>query len=362
MKELKHILRRFGNTHPAAEVIDYIKLIYQNEFGCGHLCPDEKNALAHLRREWDGLEEMGRGPLCEPIGNGLCRLNLGALRREDLPLAAQAFFFSAQTHKGGEEAFRQKLSLLEEMARKGELPLCGTEVASALKEYLAAGIRPVHHSERYQKQYAPHYRVVELSYGVFFPVLRAAETLLQTGKKAIFAIDGRCASGKSTLAGMMEKFFPCNVFHMDDFFLPPQLRTDERLSAPGGNVHYERFLADVLSPLASGGPFCYRPFCCRDGSLQKPIRITPRPLSVVEGAYSMHPALRKHYQGSAFLTVAPQIQQDRILSRNGKEALRVFNERWIPLEERYFSALKIPDLCGQVVDTSPLGGGERNAF
>ena len=32
---------------------------------------------------------------------------------------------------------------------------------------------------------------------------------------------------------------------MDDFFLPMELRTAERLEEPGGNVHYERFSAEV---------------------------------------------------------------------------------------------------------------------
>ncbi len=356
MKDIKHILRQFGKTHPAAEAIDYIKLIYQNEFGCSHLSQDRESALANLKREWDDLGSMWQVPPYEPIGNGLCRLNLGALKQDDLPLTAQVFAMSAQAKRGNEDSFRQKLSLLTELAFQGEVPLHSAEVASAVKKYLAAGISPVHHSENYQKQYVPHYRVVEMSYVVFLPALRMAEKLLQTGQRAIFAIDGRCASGKSTLAGMIENLFPCNIFHMDDFFLPPRLRTNERLSSPGGNIHYERFLTEVLSPLTFGEPFCYRPFCCQDGSLQKAINVTPRPLSVVEGAYSMHPALREHYQGSVFLTVVPQIQQSRILSRNGEEALRFFRERWIPLEEQYFSALKIPDLCGQVIDTSPLDG------
>ena len=38
---------------------------------------------------------------------------------------------------------------------------------------------------------------------------------------------------------------------MDDFFLPPALRTPERRSEPGGNVHYERFLTEVLPNLRS---------------------------------------------------------------------------------------------------------------
>ena len=65
--------------------------------------------------------------------------------------------------------------------------------------------------------------------------------VLPTGMR-IIAIDGRCAAGKTTLAARLAKELGGDVIHMDDFFLPPALRTQERRSEPGGNVHYERFL------------------------------------------------------------------------------------------------------------------------
>ena len=62
-------------------------------------------------------------------------------------------------------------------------------------------------------------------------------TLLQEkGGRAVIAIDGMAASGKSTLAARLAEELDGCVIHMDDFFLPPELRTQERLSSPGGNV------------------------------------------------------------------------------------------------------------------------------
>ena len=49
---------------------------------------------------------------------------------------------------------------------------------------------------------------------------------------------------------------------MDDFFLPFELRTAERLKEPGGNVHYERFIDEVVSKLSAGEPFEYGVFRC----------------------------------------------------------------------------------------------------
>ena len=69
------------------------------------------------------------------------------------------------------------------------------------------------------------------------PILQAAQLAAENGP-ALLAIDGRCGSGKSTLAAHMAQVFGCPVFHMDDFFLPPELRTPERLAQPGENVHH----------------------------------------------------------------------------------------------------------------------------
>ena len=50
----------------------------------------------------------------------------------------------------------------------------------------------------------------------------------------IVAIDGKCTSGKTTLASKLAELYDCNVFHMDDFFLrrPPQ--TVQVCAVPGG--------------------------------------------------------------------------------------------------------------------------------
>lgn len=85
--------------------------------------------------------------------------------------------------------------------------------------------------------------------------------VLPTGMR-IIAIDGRCAAGKTTLAARLAKELGGDVIHMDDFFLPPALRTQERRSEPGGNVHYERFLTEVMPKLASGQAFSYQRFDC----------------------------------------------------------------------------------------------------
>ena len=145
----------------------------------------------------------------------------------------------------------------------------------------------------------------------------------------------------------------CLVFHMDDFFLPPALRTPERYAAPGGNVHYERVEAELLRPLRETGAACFRPFDCRSMDFSAPIRAELTGLALVEGSYALHPALRGWYDRTVFLTCSPGEQRLRLLAREGPKRLPAFLERWIPLEEAYFQSTGLPGGCDLVLDTTP---------
>lgn len=161
----------------------------------------------------------------------------------------------------------------------------------------------------------------------------------------IIAIDGRCASGKTTLSNALRQELNCNVIHADSFFLRPKQRTEERLSTAGGNIDYERLEKEVLIPLSRGEAFSYRPYDCRTQSLADPIFVEKNRINIVEGAYSCHPKLQKYYDYKVFMTVDPDEQLRRIEKRNGAEGLAIFKEKWIPLEEKYFKECKTQEHC-----------------
>ena len=50
-EELEQILREHAKRYPLMQPTDAVKLIYQNEFGGGHLIRDEQACLNYLRRE-----------------------------------------------------------------------------------------------------------------------------------------------------------------------------------------------------------------------------------------------------------------------------------------------------------------------
>ena len=175
-------------------------------------------------------------------------------------------------------------------------------------------------------------------------VLAIWKKLILRGR-IIVAIDGRCGSGKTTLAARLQKDLRCAVYHMDDFFPRPEQRTEERLSRPGENVDHERFLEEVLLPLHGTQPVTYRPFLCAQLQLGGLVTMDANRLAIVEGAYACHPELWEHYDLRVFLTIDPEEQMRRIEKRNGPEKAKQFRDRWIPFEEKYFKAFDVQSRC-----------------
>lgn len=176
-------------------------------------------------------------------------------------------------------------------------------------------------------------------------LVQAIRQQLLQRERIIVAIDGRCGSGKTTLATRLQDDLSCAVYHMDDFFLRPEQRTAARLLQPGENVDHERFLNEVLLPLHNARSITYRPFICSRQQLGEPVTVAANPLTIVEGSYACHPALWEHYDLRIFLTIDPEDQLRRIETRSSPEKAQQFRDRWIPLEERYFRAFNVQERC-----------------
>lgn len=186
----------------------------------------------------------------------------------------------------------------------------------------------------------------------FKPVVNAIEVILKETDKdpVLVAIDGKCASGKTTLGYYLQQIFDCNLFHMDDFFLQAHQRTKERLEEPGGNVDYERFKAEVLMPLLEKKPVKYRTFNCSLLRIDKEYDISPRRLNIIEGSYSQHPYFENPYDLRVFMDIDTKAQTDNIRKRNGEDGLEIFLNKWIPMENRYFDYFKVRENSQIVIE------------
>ena len=344
--ELCRVLTDHARRYPLMKPCDAVKLIFQNEFGGEHLLCEPNATLAWLRAERAATPtDLNVSPV-EDIGNGMVRVALAALEFSDEALRTlnQDFFRSAELHRGRRKTFLSKLDALRKLTEEKVFAFTVQELEAYLERYISEGCCPLSHSPTYRAAYRPAYRVVKRSFSLV-ALLRELEQLRDRGERAIVAIEGRCASGKSTLAAQLEESLGLAVVHMDHFFLRPEQRTKERLAQPGGNIDPERFLSEVLVPLAEGKAPADRPYSCRTGELGEPISLKPSCVTVVEGSSSCHPKLWDYYHRRGFLSVAPEEQLRRVARRAGPEQVETFRERWIPLEERYFSACQVEERC-----------------
>ena len=164
MEELRAILIAHAKRYPLMQPRDAVKLIYQNEFGGGHLIRDEQACLNYLRREYTSVAKDPAVPLYEDIGNGIIRVNLAAVKPEDLEQLGRAFIDSAAKHKGTMDRFLNKLEVLRKLANEGVFNFDTNALNAYLSEYEAAGYPAVSHSPEYRQAYKPAYRIIRKAY------------------------------------------------------------------------------------------------------------------------------------------------------------------------------------------------------
>lgn len=344
MIDYTSILCQHAARYPAMKPCDAVKLLYQATFGGGHIVKDPETAIARLTAERVGVS-MQEKPLLESIGD-YARVYLDSLAGQALSseLLGRLFCLSAGRSKGKMEDFLRRLELLQNLTRNGTFAFSSDELECYLEEYAAAGYPMVSHSKEYNAAYHPTYRVLDAACARLVPVLRAVEEKrLQKNSPVVLRIDGRCASGKTTTAALLSALYPgAGIIHMDDFFLPPSLRTPQRFDEAGGNIHYERFRTEVSEKIGTG-IFAYRKFDCSKMDYGEVVSVPESRLYIVEGSYSGNPKLELQADIRVFCDVDSHTQLERIVARDGEAYRESFVSRWIPLEERYFAAYRVKE-------------------
>lgn len=371
-RHVSHLLSQFA-CHPHMQPQDAVKLCYQGAYGCEHLITDRAHA-----REWL-FEEMATavptGRLTEPISSRFCRVNLGDWRELGLkPEWLLTLFFRSAAWSAAyprETADTEFAALLCEARREGiRIGAFSEEQWDSFRSrYHGDAVR---HTPSYRAAYQPAYRVLDNRCLIALPILQRIlcfrksvdasavhdETDVIAPVPLVLAIDGRCGSGKSTIADLLAEVFGASVIHMDDFFLPPDRRTAARLSEPGGNVDYERFAEQVLPHLREESGFTYSAFDCHRCDYSRKRVISPlsesHGIRIVEGSYSHHPYFGAYADLRIFLTCNPEEQRERIRHRNGEAAEKVFFDRFIPMEEAYFAHFGIPQAAHLRLTTDPV--------
>ena len=349
MYDFDALFRAQYEKYPMLTVQDLVKALYQSVYGCGHFVGE--GGRKYMAEELASLDAARDNGFIEPIGENYCRVHLtGMLKNGISPDTLFGLFaLSSREPQGDPEIFQAGLARLEKLIENGDIPLDRAESAGFIAAYRAAGCPATHHSEKFRDAYSPAYRVVSAKMCRYMEIFAAIDRKMSEKDMVSVAIEGGSASGKTSLAALLEKVYDCNVFHMDDFFLQPHQRTPERFAQPGGNVDHERFSVEIAEKLCEKTAFMYRKFDCSTMSLGEKIYVTPKKLNVTEGAYSMHPQLRGNWDISVFLDSDTEVQKARILRRNGEDMLQRFVNEWIPLENVYFEKTGAREACDIVI-------------
>lgn len=176
----------------------------------------------------------------------------------------------------------------------------------------------------------------------------ALSPLAGGGGRVLAALDGPCASGKTTLAGQAARQLGCPLVHMDDFFLPRRARPPPAWPSPGEMWTGSGCGTRSWSPVPGRArPVLPLPLPYR--GVWAPVSLSPAPLVLVEGVYALHPALRDFYRLRIFLEATWPVRRARLLDRGGPELLARFQGEWVPLEDRYFQACRVRDCCQLVL-------------
>ena len=341
----EELLLAHARAYPRLCASDVFKFAYQSAFGCEHLVSDDSHALENIKEEYERAGK-DKAPLTEELDGEYCRVHLSYLGVGLSPeTLARLFVLSAKMEPGGgaHERLCEILAVARRLVRDGALPIPLRQFDEALSVWQTEGLPP-RHSETFRETYSPAYRVIAKKYARFLPLFAKVDALLEKSPVTL-VIEGGAASGKTTLAAILREVYGCAVFHTDDFFLQPHQRTAQRLCEVGGNLDRERFFDEVVRPLGEGKSVTYRPFDCATQTLAAPVTVTPTPLTVVEGVYSMHPAFSRYFDLSVFLEVDPVSQKERIIERNSERLAERFFSEWIPLENAYFDEMKIKASC-----------------
>ena len=138
--------------HPASQLQDLRKALYQSVFGCEHLITDTSAAAEGIRREAAEAGPCSRE--IEALDGPWSRVQLGVLADGLTPeTLSRMFARSAAMSHGDADALQEKLTVLRRLIRSGALPYSPAEADAELDDWRKNGFPVCRHSEEYRAAY-----------------------------------------------------------------------------------------------------------------------------------------------------------------------------------------------------------------
>ncbi len=163
----------------------------------------------------------------------------------------------------------------------------------------------------------------------------------------IVALDGRSGTGKSTLAARLAVMVNAVVITCDDFYSGSTdaawlARTPQQRAACC--IDWRRLRREVVEPLRAGQRARYHPFDFAKGSglARHTITHDPRPIVILDGAYSGRPELADIVDIAALLELSDGVRRGRLIAREGPAFMAAWHPVWDAAEDHYFTNICPP--------------------
>ena len=178
----------------------------------------------------------------------------------------------------------------------------------------------------------------------------------------IVAIDGRSGAGKSTISAIAAEALEAAVVWSDDFFAAGV--TDEGWEARSPSerardcIDWRRLRAEALEPLLSWKRAQWYAFDWGAGPLPdgtygyegEATVVDPRPVVIIDGAYSGRLELADLVDLSVLVEAAPVTRRARLAERDGPEHSDEWYALWGLAEDFYFSSRRPRESFDLVVE------------
>jgi uridine kinase len=89
---------------------------------------------------------------------------------------------------------------------------------------------------------------------------------------------------------------------------------------------------------------------------ETPTERSPKPVVLLDGAYSARPELANVLDLSMLVEATPTTRQARLEARNAPDVLRQWHARWDPAEEYYFGQVRPRSAFDTVLQTDGAAG------
>jgi len=335
MHNFKQYLVRNYNRHPNSELIDYLKLIYQSEFAGGHMIKSKESSLSFINDEIK-ISNNKNEELYNYISSNIVRINLSAYKALSLKIdLLNDLFYNSNKLSFSNKNINEKVCILSNL-KNNQLIKINDYSLEKLIEFRDNPI-PTHHSSIYNKLYQPHYRVIDTSLlPLFFRILKFQNFIdnLPNDKLTIIAVEGRCASGKSTITNKLKNV---TIIHADDFFSKTDLLDFDSLNA-------------VLSKIKMNQKLEYTTYNCMTNTYHTKIIDMVEPVVIVEGVYSYHQKIRHNFHKLVYIETTKELQMKYLKERT--KDIKLYNKfisLWIPREEEYFNNNNLIELSNVII-------------